>query len=88
MAETFRVRIENLRFGPNVTAGMNVYVIMGLVPLLKGSTEDHEPITVRPLPDGSWRLIDGRHRFVASIIAGRPDVLAALDPEHEEAPDL
>jgi hypothetical protein len=82
---SFRVRIEDLRFGPNVTAGMNVYVLMGLVPLLKSSTEDHEPITVRPLLDGSFRLIDGRHRVVASIVAGRPDVLAEL--ERPEAPD-
>jgi hypothetical protein len=81
---TFRARIEDIRLGPNVTAGMNVYVIMGLVPLLKASTEDHKPVTVRPLPGGAWRLIDGRHRLVAALIAGRPDVLAEL--EHEEAP--
>jgi ParB-like nuclease domain len=85
VAETFRVRIEDLRVGPNVAAGANPYVIMGLVPLLKGSTQDHEPITVRPLPDGTFRVIDGRHRFIASIIAGRPDVLATLDTQ--EAPD-
>lgn len=82
---SFRVPLEDLRVGPNVTAGMNPYRLLGLVPLLKETTQDHEPITVRPLPGGSWRVVDGRHRFLASIIAGRPDVLCELD--HEEAPD-
>lgn len=78
---TFRVPLEQLQFKRNPPAGMNPYVIMGLVPLLKGSTEDHEPILVRQ--DGDhWLVLDGRHRFVASLIAGRPDVLAV-----EEQPE-
>lgn len=89
-AETFRVGLHRLHFRENVPAGMNPFVIMGLVPLLKGSTEDHDPVLVRPAACcafGCWEIADGRHRVVASLIAGRPDVLAELDPAHEEAPD-
>lgn len=74
-AGPFRVRVEDVLMPPAVAAGMNPYVLMGLVPRLLQTTEDHTPIVVRREGDW-WRIVDGRHRFVASILAGRPDVLA------------
>lgn len=72
---TFRVRIEDCLLQPNLPAGMDPCVALGLVPLLRKTTEDHDPITLRR--EGEfWRIMDGRHRFFACVIAGRPDVLA------------
>lgn len=78
---TFRVRVEDLRLKPNIPAGMDPYVLLGLVPLMRRTAQDHTPIRVLPLGDGTWRVMDGRHRFLAAVIAGRPDVLAQLDDE-------
>lgn len=74
---SFYVRIEEMRLRPNIPAGMNPFVLMGLVTLLRSTDQDHDPVLVRRHKDGkSWLLLDGRHRFLASIIAGRCDVLA------------
>lgn len=35
------------------------------------------PVLVTPAPDGMW-LIDGRHRYIAHIIAGRAYILAVV----------
>lgn len=75
-----RVRLEDLRFGPNPPAGMNPLVLMAMAYRLRSTTEDLDPIEVTADGDG-WRIHDGRHRAVAALIAGRPDVLAeAYDP--------
>jgi hypothetical protein len=75
---TFRAPIDRLRFKDPIPAGMNPYTLLGLVPLLKGSNEDYDPIEVdRPCPTcDTATVLDGRHRWIASVIAGRPDVLA------------
>lgn len=81
VGELFRAPVERLHFKPNVPAGMNPFVLMGMVPLLKGSTEDHDPIEVAPsecCSSGCWVVHDGRHRWIASVIAGRPDVLSVV----------
>lgn len=75
-AGPFRVRVEDLRLKPNIPAGMDPYVLLGLVPLLRRTAHDHDPIVVRALPCGAWQVMDGRHRWFAAVIAGRPDVLA------------
>jgi hypothetical protein len=72
---SFRVRVEDVRLPPNVAAGMNVLVLMSLVYRLRATLEDPEPVVVSRCGD-HWRLHDGRHRFLAAVIAGRPDVLA------------
>jgi len=70
-----RVRLEDLRFGPNPPAGMNPLVLMAMTYRMRSTTEDLEPIEVTRDGDG-WRIHDGRHRAVAALVAGRPDVLA------------
>lgn len=72
---TFRVPVEDLRFGRNPPAGMNVLVLMSLAYRLRSTAEDPEPVQVTRDGDG-WRVHDGRHRAVAALIAGRPDVLS------------
>jgi hypothetical protein len=37
------------------------------------------PVTVGPSPDGRLVLLDGRHRFAANLIAGRPVMPAVFD---------
>jgi hypothetical protein len=73
--ETFRVRIEDLLLPPNLPAGMDVLTLFSLVALLHKTTEDPAPVSVQR-EQSHWRITDGRHRAIAALIAGRPDVLA------------
>lgn len=75
-----RVRLEDLRLPPNVPAGMNFLLLGHFAYQLRATTEDLDPITVERLADGSFRITDGRHRAVAALIAGRPDVPAVVEP--------
>lgn len=70
-----RIRVERLLFKPNAPAGMNPLVLMSLVYMLRSSTKDPEPIVVRAEGE-NYRILDGRHRAMAAIIAGRQNVLA------------
>lgn len=72
---TFRVRLEDLRVGANPPAGMNALLLLHLAYEPRATTVDHDPIVVEVEP-GGFRVTDGRHRAVAALIAGRPDVLA------------
>ncbi len=77
MSKPFRVRLERLRVKPNIPAGMDPCVLLGMVPPLRGSHFDHDPILVRWDPATYiYTILDGRHRFVAALIAGRSDILA------------
>jgi hypothetical protein len=77
---TFRIPLEDIRVRKPVPCGMDPYTLMSLVPLMRTTTEDHEPVLVRRDGDG-WRLMDGRHRFVAALIGGRQDILAEQDDD-------
>lgn len=73
---TFRVPVDALRLKPNIPAGMNLAVVAAMIPRLRKTAKDWEPIVVRRIDDEAYRVMDGRHRFFASVLAGRPDVLA------------
>jgi hypothetical protein len=73
-----RIPIERLHLLPNVPAGMDGYLVMGLVRKMRKTRDDHEPILVREHGDG-WQIIDGRHRFFAAVIGGRTDILAEIE---------
>ncbi len=75
VGEAFRVRIEDLLLPPNLPAGMDVLTLLSLAALLRKTTEDPEPVLVQR-EQSHWRISDGRHRAIAALIAGRPDVLA------------
>jgi hypothetical protein len=81
-----RIRVEHLRIKANVTAGMNYLRIGALAYQLRGTTEEPEP-PIEVVPDGDgWRIDDGRHRYFAAVIAGRPDVLCIVRPVEAGAP--
>jgi hypothetical protein len=78
LPEQFRAPTHGLRFKDVITAGMNPYVLLGMVPLLRNTAMDHDPILVGEgcAACGNRVVLDGRHRWIASVIAGREDVLA------------
>lgn len=57
---------------------MNPLVLMSLAHLYRGSNEDVEPIRVSR-EGHHYRIVDGRHRAIASLIAGRRRVLAVIE---------
>lgn len=81
---TFRVPIEDLRLKANIPAGMDYPVVGGFIKRLRTTNQDWDPIVVRREDDGTWRIMDGRHRFFASVCAGRSDVLAVEEETGNE----
>lgn len=45
------------------------------------ATSDTGPIALAAVGRGLYRILDGHHRYVAHIIAGRTDILALLEIE-------
>lgn len=74
-----RIPLDRLLLKPNIPAGASIYVLGGLVLLYRNTTDDAPPAEVRDLGNGYWRVLDGRHRFLASVIAGRGDLLVAVE---------
>lgn len=73
-----RIRVDRILVPPNLPAGMNPLVVMSLTYLYRSTTEDAPPIVVRR-EGRNYRITDGRHRFMASVIAGRRRVLAVVE---------
>lgn len=71
-----RLRVSQLLVKDNIPAGCNPLVLFSLAYMYRSSGRDAEPIVVTPAGPDLWRVEDGRHRYFASVIAGRPDVLA------------
>jgi hypothetical protein len=66
-----RIPLDRLVFLGNVPAGMDWSVIGLWVCKFRKTGEDGPPILVVPIGDtGLFRVTDGRHRTVASYIAG------------------
>lgn len=76
-----RIPLQYLRILPNITAGANPLVIMSLAYMMRSNNSDPPPIIVHRNSDTDYTIIDGRHRFIAAIIAGRPDILSELDTD-------
>jgi hypothetical protein len=77
--EAFRVLLEHIVVKPPVVAGMDYADIGGKLKALRTTTDDDWPVLLRRregLPEPYWELSDGRHRYLAALIAGRRDVLA------------
>lgn len=73
-----RIAVHRLLYKPNAVSGMNPLVVMSLTYYYRSGVLDAEPITVKREGE-NYRIMDGRHRAVASMIAGRPDVLAEIE---------
>lgn len=70
--------VERLLYKPNAPSGMNPLVVMSLTYFYRSNVMDTTPIVVRR-EGKNYRIMDGRHRAVASMIAGRPTVLAEIE---------
>jgi hypothetical protein len=82
-----RVPLSRLLLKDNIPAGMNFMLLGAFAIRYRSSSEDLDPALIREAGDGLYRILDGRHRFVASLIAGRPDLLCALEVlDHQETP--
>lgn len=81
--DTFRVRVESLSLGANVVAGCNPYVVMSLAYMMRATHDDPPPVLVTYLGDDKWTIHDGRHRFCAAVMSGRPDLLCQRVEEGE-----
>jgi hypothetical protein len=73
-----RIPVEKLLYKPNAPSGMNPLVVMSLTYFYRSNVLDTTPIVVRREGD-NYRILDGRHRAVGSMIAGRTDVLAEIE---------
>lgn len=73
-----RIPVHKLLYKPNAVSGMNYLVIGSLVYFYRSGVLDADPIHVFPEGD-NYRIMDGRHRSVSSMIAGRPDVLGIVE---------
>jgi hypothetical protein len=83
---TSRWPIDRIRYKDGyITAGLDPYVLLGMVPILRKTSQDLPPIKLRPpCPAcGTAEETDGRHRWTAYVMAGRPDVPYELDPPAE-----
>lgn len=78
MEPTVRITVDRLLFKPNAPCGMNPLVLMSLTYMLRSNVTDPDPIVVRR-EGWNYRVMDGRHRAMAAIVAGRPDVLAVIE---------
>jgi hypothetical protein len=76
--DTVRIPLERLLFKPNAPAGMNPLVVMSLAYMYRATIKDAEPIVVT-VEGENYRIQDGRHRALGSMIGGRSTVLAEIE---------
>lgn len=82
-----RISLDRLMFLGNIPAGMDWSVIGFWACQFRKSGEPGPPILVVPIEDtGLFRVTDGRHRVIASYIAGRTEIVFDLDPDQLVAP--
>lgn len=70
-----------LRFkDPYITAGLSPFVLLGMVPDLRNTAKYPPPGLVdEGCPTcGVRTVLDGRHRWIAGVMAGRPDFAAEV----------
>lgn len=79
MTDTFRVPVSRLLLLPNIPTGMDLGVVGGLCKRMRTTAEDWDPAVVFEVDNGFYRIRDGRHRYFAAVISGRPDLLCRLE---------
>ena len=74
------IPVNKLVLRKNIPAGMDWCVIGHFVMIFRKTSQPCDPpIKVRKLKNGYWKVMDGRHRFFAAVIAGRTEIDAELD---------
>lgn len=71
------IPLDQVLYPEPVTAGLNPLVLMSLAYHYRAGNDHTPPITVTQHGD-LYRITDGRHRAVASMIAGRKTILAKV----------
>jgi hypothetical protein len=80
VAKPIRIPLSEIRFAERqVPSGLNYLRLGSMWERMLYTTEDLKPIVVKPRSDGAYDLVDGRHRWVAALGAGRQDILAELE---------
>jgi hypothetical protein len=74
---TRRIRVDRILLPKPVPAGMNHLVLSSLTYMYRATNEDTTPIVVQR-EGPHYRIVDGRHRWMASVVAGRRRVLATI----------
>lgn len=69
--------IASILFPTPVSAGMNPYILMSLAYMYRATNEHAKPVELT-VEGGYYRLKDGRHRVVASMMAGRKTILGVV----------
>jgi len=71
-----RIDLDRLLFVRPVSAGMDLAVIGHWAMILrKGADPCDPPIEIEPIPGTDfYRVVDGRHRVVGAIVAGRTSI--------------
>jgi len=70
-----RIPLDRIRLPRSIPAGMNLLRIAAIADTLRTGGEIWDPALVRCDGDGWWSIVEGRHRYVASYVAGVPDLL-------------
>jgi hypothetical protein len=71
------ISLDRILYPDPVAAGMDIYTLASLTKWYRCANDHTTPITVTTEGD-YYRLNDGRHRAVASMMAGRKQVLAEV----------
>jgi hypothetical protein len=75
-----KIPVDCLVLKPNIPAGMDWSVIGHFVMIFRKTAQPCDPpIIVKPVGDNLWRVMDGRHRFFAAVIAGRSEIEAEVE---------
>jgi uncharacterized membrane protein YgcG len=75
-----RIPLHHCRLKPNIPAGLNPLRVMSIADTIRNCGGDiWEPIVVRAIGPDDWLVVDGRHRYVGSYVAGVPDILAVQE---------
>jgi hypothetical protein len=72
------IPLDRILFPEPVTAGMSLFELVAMARFYRNGNGHRKPIVVRRVGD-VFSLTDGRHRCVASMIAGRKVVLAVVE---------
>lgn len=73
------ISLDTILLPPNMPAGMDWAVIGLWVVKFRKTPQPCDP-PIKVVKEGDyWRLRDGRHRFIASLVAGRTHIEAEID---------
>lgn len=77
-----RIPLECILLPRNVPAGLSPWILFAIADSLRNAGADvRDPILVQRLIGlDLWRIVDGRHRYCAAVMAGVKDILAREVP--------